>query len=134
MAMTRPNNLRAIREERGWTLAEAAEKADISESYLSRLERGPRDLNARTMKRLMKAYGVKPEDIVRADDQPPPSVAEVWARIKPERRTGVLAILEIIAGWDGDDDPDGIPIRGYPEEDRVKRVGSYRKEAVRKHQ
>jgi transcriptional regulator with XRE-family HTH domain len=96
--MTRPNNIKAIREERGWTQQEAAALAGISEGYLSRLERGDRDLNTRTMKKMTKGWSVKPEDIVRADDQPPPSVAEVWARIKPERRTGVLAILEIIAG------------------------------------
>jgi hypothetical protein len=36
--------------------AEAAALADISEGYLSRLERGPRDLNTRTMKKMTKGW------------------------------------------------------------------------------
>lgn len=51
--------LRAVREARGMTLADAAIRAEVDESYLSRIERGQRLPSLRLLARLAEVYGAE---------------------------------------------------------------------------
>lgn len=53
------NRLRTLREKRGWTLEELAERADISAPYVCMLEMGVRSPSFDTLKALAGALGMK---------------------------------------------------------------------------
>ena len=56
------NYLRHLRHDRKLTLSEASEKASMSTTYLSQLERGERALpTIKTLFRIAKAYGIQVE-------------------------------------------------------------------------
>ncbi|OKH20251.1 hypothetical protein NIES593_19270 [Hydrococcus rivularis NIES-593] len=50
--------LRALRNERGWTLEELARRTGISEAYLSRLESGDRQPSLAVLLNLAQTYGL----------------------------------------------------------------------------
>jgi transcriptional regulator with XRE-family HTH domain len=50
--------LRSLRNARGWTLDELAQRADLSKSYLSRLEDGDRQPSIAALLSLAQAHGV----------------------------------------------------------------------------
>ncbi len=56
----KPNHIRAWRKERGMTMMELAEKADMNQGQLSRLERGLLPYNQQNLERLGEALGVTP--------------------------------------------------------------------------
>jgi transcriptional regulator with XRE-family HTH domain len=51
--------LKKLREDRGWTQEELAEKAGVSRAYLARLEIGRHDPPLSTLEKLAKALKVK---------------------------------------------------------------------------
>lgn len=53
-------NLRAVREEKGWTQEELAEKAGLASVQISRVERGVREVRLTTLLRLTAALGTTP--------------------------------------------------------------------------
>src|SRR4051794_26157316 len=55
--------LRAIRQLRRRTLKEIASAAEISESFLSQLERGRANATIATLQRLSKALGIEVSDL-----------------------------------------------------------------------
>lgn len=110
--------LRALRTGRGWTLEELAQRADLSKSYLSRLEDGDRQPSIAALLSLAKAHGLPlaslfgpPEaeaacTVVRADEAlvhqgnglryAPLSQAGRTANMQPIR-------VSVPAGRDGDE-------------------------------
>jgi transcriptional regulator with XRE-family HTH domain len=62
--------IRALRRRRGWTQADAATRAGISQSAISRVERGEADrLTHRTLDRVAGAVGARIRVIVLADGE-----------------------------------------------------------------
>ena len=59
--------LRAIRRRRRATLREVAERADISESFLSQVERGRAGASIATLQRIAGALGVSVADLFEPD-------------------------------------------------------------------
>ncbi|MDZ4876830.1 MAG: hypothetical protein CLLPBCKN_006265 [Chroococcidiopsis cubana SAG 39.79] len=55
--------LRTLRTERGWTLSELSEQADVSEAYLSRLEGGERQPSLAVLFNLARVYDVSLPDL-----------------------------------------------------------------------
>jgi transcriptional regulator with XRE-family HTH domain len=53
-------NLRAVREEKGWTQEELAEKAGLASVQISRVERGVREVRLTTLLRLTAALETTP--------------------------------------------------------------------------
>jgi transcriptional regulator with XRE-family HTH domain len=53
-------NLRAARQERGWTQEELAEKANLASVQISRVERGVREVRLTTLLRLIAALETTP--------------------------------------------------------------------------
>jgi len=60
--------LRARREDKGWTQPQAAARADIEQSYLSKLETGKSFPSQETFERLAAAYGFDAEEVTQSVD------------------------------------------------------------------
>ena len=76
--------LRALRTERGLTLAEVAERAGMDASTLSRLESGARRLTLDHIPVLARALGVRADDLLGA-----PPVEDPRVRTTPKIRDGM---------------------------------------------
>lgn len=62
--------LRALREQRGLTLRQVEEQAQVSNAYLSQIERGERGVpRVRILKKLASAYGVSVTELIDAADR-----------------------------------------------------------------
>lgn len=68
--MFRGNQIRKLREERKYSLAELAGKAGISVSYLSEIERGSKKPSLKTLEKLSKALNVPSRELVKEDPKP----------------------------------------------------------------
>jgi transcriptional regulator with XRE-family HTH domain len=75
--------LRKVREQRGVTLTEVAERSGISKSTLSRLENGQRRPSLELLLPLAQLYRVPLDDLVGA-----PEVGDPRIRLKPRRVNG----------------------------------------------
>src|SRR3954467_14717359 len=75
--------LRRVREQRGVTLTEVADRTGISKSTLSRLETGQRRPSLELLLPLTQAYRVPLDDLVGA-----PEVADPRIRLKPRKVNG----------------------------------------------
>jgi transcriptional regulator with XRE-family HTH domain len=78
------SRLRALRTERGLTLAEVAGRAGMDTSTLSRLESGARRLTLDHLPVLARALGVRADDLLGA-----PPVEDPRVRSKPRTRDGM---------------------------------------------
>ncbi|MEV0361916.1 helix-turn-helix domain-containing protein [Nocardia fusca] len=79
--------LRALRRDRGITLAELAATTGISESTLSRLESGQRRATLELLLPLARTYDVPLDDLVGA-----PRTGDPRIHLKPIRRYGMMFI------------------------------------------
>jgi len=58
-------NVRRLREKRGWTQEQFADFSGFSQQYISGLERGHRNPTVVTLYELSIALGVSPRDLIR---------------------------------------------------------------------
>ena len=58
--------LRSLRSERGWTLEELAQRAGVSDAYLSRLESGERQPSLAVLFNLARVYGLSLPDLFKS--------------------------------------------------------------------
>lgn len=58
------NNVRNLREERGFTQLELAKKAGLNSNFLAKIERGESKPSGITITKLAKALGVKSSEIL----------------------------------------------------------------------
>ncbi|MFC6884829.1 MULTISPECIES: helix-turn-helix domain-containing protein [Actinomadura] len=79
--------LRALRRERGLTLADLADTTGVSESTLSRLESGQRRATLELLLPLSRTYDVPLDDLVGA-----PRTGDPRIHLKPLRRFGMVFI------------------------------------------
>lgn len=87
--------LRQWRKHCGLTLEEAADRAGLSHSQLSRIERGQSDYTRSTLEALAAVYGCTPGDLVGRDpNEEVAPVVDIWSRISVERRDQARQILE----------------------------------------
>lgn len=63
----RGEEIRALREERGYTLQELARRANLSLSYLSEIERGSKQPSLRTIDKIARALNVSKHRLLRGD-------------------------------------------------------------------
>ncbi len=82
------SRLRAVRNSRGWTLDELAERAGMSASTLSRLESGKRQASLELLVPLTKQLGIRVDDLITLD-APDPRVR------RPEIRRDGLVIVPL---------------------------------------
>lgn len=57
-------NLRAARDQRGWTQEELAERSGLSPVQVSRIERGRREIRLTTLLRLLQALEADPDELL----------------------------------------------------------------------
>ena len=57
--------LRALREDRGWSQEEFADRAGLHRTYVSAVERGVRNPTLSVLERLAKALGVSMTELVQ---------------------------------------------------------------------
>ena len=57
--------LRALREHCGWSQSAAQDHSEVSQSYISQIERGAKRPSAHTLRQLARAYGVPTADLLR---------------------------------------------------------------------
>ncbi len=57
--------LRALREERGWSQEEFADRAGLHRTYVSAVERGVRNPTLSVLERLAKAFGITMAELVQ---------------------------------------------------------------------
>ncbi|OYX63975.1 MAG: transcriptional regulator [Sphingomonadales bacterium 32-64-17] len=83
------NRIRAIRKQKGLTLAEVAEACDPSTTAqtIGRLETGMRNLSLVWMNRIGAALGVDPETLVKGEEQAAPQVVARLTDSGPESLT-----------------------------------------------
>ncbi|WP_433759605.1 helix-turn-helix domain-containing protein [Nocardia sp. CA-135398] len=79
--------LRALRRDRGITLADLAASTGISESTLSRLESGQRRATLELLLPLARTYDVPLDDLVGA-----PRTGDPRIHLKPIRRSGMIFV------------------------------------------
>jgi transcriptional regulator with XRE-family HTH domain len=53
-------NVRGLREERGWSQEDYADRADIHRTYVSDIERGRRNPTATVIEKLAKPFEIAP--------------------------------------------------------------------------
>lgn len=70
------NRIRAIRKDRGMTLADVAEACDppTTAQTIGRLETGTRNLSLRWMEKIARALQVEPEALMRSEAASPPQI------------------------------------------------------------
>ncbi len=73
-------NLRRLREARGWNRLIASEKAGISESTVGRIERADRSYSFANLLELVKAYGVGLAELLAPVDQRPREPGRPWPK------------------------------------------------------
>lgn len=59
------NNVRRLRQEKGWTQDQLAAAAGLHRTYISGIERGERNVSVVNMGRLALAFDVGPEELLR---------------------------------------------------------------------
>jgi transcriptional regulator with XRE-family HTH domain len=57
-------NLRRLREEKGWSQERYADEAEIHRTYVSDLERGARNPTIMIVQKLARAFGVTPGSLL----------------------------------------------------------------------
>lgn len=87
------HSLKELREQRGWTQGEAADRMGVSRSHYVKLERNERGLTAHTIELAAKAFGVPVWHVFAAPDAryeplPASSVQDHADRIRTEMATG----------------------------------------------
>ncbi len=59
------NNVRAARLARGWTQEELAHRTGHASVQISRIERGKREIRLLTLLRLIRAFDISADDVLR---------------------------------------------------------------------
>jgi len=84
--------LYTLREERGWSQDELAEKADVSRQTVSNWENDKVQIDAEKLKRLSEVFGVGMDELYAADTVPVPQEGQK----KSKRNT--LAVMLVLIG------------------------------------
>lgn len=85
------NRIRELRKERGWTIEQLAERANVSKGHISKLERGGTELKQRQIEQFAQIFGVHPGAILVPID-PAAAFAALTEAEKRSLRTLLAAI------------------------------------------
>jgi transcriptional regulator with XRE-family HTH domain len=59
-----PNQITAVRKRAGLKIEELAEKTGLSTTYISRMERGERNVSLKNLQKMAEALGVAPSELI----------------------------------------------------------------------
>ena len=91
------NQVRKLRKEREMTLEELSEVSGISQSYLSRIESGERNLTIQNAVKIASAFGVEPSLVTNDFSSEDMEAAATIAPTQPQK-SGDIANIDIRAG------------------------------------
>lgn len=91
------NRINEIRNIRGLSYEELAERADMSPSFASLMARGKRNISLKNLEKLARALECRPEELMGGDDNAPAELINLWASIPAERRDLALQVLQSFA-------------------------------------
>jgi len=94
--IVRGEQVRALREERGYTLQELARRADLSLSYLSEIERGSKRPSLKSLEKLAAALNVTKAHLVEGEPQGTKSltIGERIRVLRGEKGLSLAALAE----------------------------------------
>lgn len=97
-------NIRTLRQSKGLTLAQLAEKVGVSTAHMSEVERGIKNLNNHLLLRISDALGVTPEMLISNEvDSELSSVLATMKKLSEQQRALVRAYAEgLLAAQDGE--------------------------------
>ncbi|WP_254768326.1 CBS domain-containing protein [Salinilacihabitans rarus] len=130
MELPTPTDLRQRRTELGLTQSDLADRADVSQPLIARIEGGDVDPRLSTLRRIVTALEEAESDVIRAADlmneevvsvAPDDSVGEA-ARRMDEEAYSQLAVIQ-----------DGIPVGSISQGDLVHLDAEARDEPVEEH-
>lgn len=98
VAMNAPNNIKALRESAGLSMAQLAELVGTSDTQINKLEKGERRLTEDWMRRLARALKVQPVEIMRSTT--PPVRSGVVVSQHPDELREVIGILTRLGEFD----------------------------------
>lgn len=70
------DNIKALRQKKGWNQSQAAERLGISIPALSKIEAGITDINLSRLKQLATLYEVEQMDIITIPGQSPQNILQ----------------------------------------------------------
>jgi XRE family transcriptional regulator of biofilm formation len=85
--------VRRLREDRGFSQSELAQRSQISTQYLGEIERGRRDPSITVASRLASALGSSLDFLAQGQADSPAGIVSAWSRIPAELRSVALRIL-----------------------------------------
>jgi transcriptional regulator with XRE-family HTH domain len=95
-----PNNIRAWREHRGFTVAELAKKSGLGAQTISELESGARDTSGKLLDALANALDTMPGHLLNfAPGDVDPAFIDTFRAIPKERRSQALEILKTFRSY-----------------------------------
>ncbi|MCU4926831.1 CBS domain-containing protein [Halobacteria archaeon AArc-dxtr1] len=130
MELPTPADLRQRRTDLGLTQSELAEKADVSQPLIARIEGGDVDPRLSTLRRIVNALEEAESDVIRAEDlmneavvsvAPDEPVSEAASRMESEAYSQ-LAVIQ-----------NGIPVGSISQSDLVRLDSESRDEPVETH-
>jgi len=90
-------NIRAIRKDRGLTIAQLAERIGVSTAHLSQVERGVKNVNNHLLTRIAEALRVPPSTLIaNQTDQDTLALSLLIDRLSPADRERVRAFAEAL--------------------------------------
>lgn len=90
-------NIRQIREDRGYTLEDVADKVGVSIPHLSNVERGKKNLNNHLLTRIADALGVHPAALISDTFQSDRDrLGDILDQLAPDDRARVAAFAEAL--------------------------------------
>ncbi len=87
------------RRELNISQAELAEKADVSVTYLSKIECGYKNISAFLLSKIMEALNtehIKPSDYIRANDNLYKTVNDIITKLNSVQAENMLKILQLL--------------------------------------
>lgn len=130
MELPTPADLRQRRTDLGLTQSELAERADVSQPLIARIEGGDVDPRLSTLRRIVNALEKAESDVVRAEDlmnenvvsvAPAESVSEAARKMEQEAYSQLPVIQE------------GIPVGSISQSDLVHLDAEARDEPIEEH-
>jgi transcriptional regulator with XRE-family HTH domain len=102
--MSLADNIRKIREERGFQQKQVAIEVGLGISHYNRMEKGEREVSVKVLEKLAKLYGVTIDQIVNMDNEVPKEVVledktaieqmRLLAELDEKDRSIVFAIID----------------------------------------
>lgn len=93
--------IREVRKQRGWTLAELAERVGCSIPHMSDLERGRKSMTNNTLASIAEALGVEPWELIA--DPETAAFTRAFQGLSPEDQARVRSFVDgLRATYPGD--------------------------------